>query len=1146
MHPATFSPRNSHGRHLMLLLVVVLHVVLGNTVGARTPQLAATDASVMPLFSWETGTDGWTPTSSVVRTTDFHIDGAWGLKLTNTSGGGWRGAVLPQALDLSAVTRLRFDVKTGATGTTGNIAFQVGDAWQWCELPTWSWIDPNTTATIDTDLTQNFKCNGVVQPMARARIRAIYVYYGTGVFWQDNFRADRPAAVTPASGAFVTRSGTQFMRNEQPFRFVGTNNYYLPYKSRFMVDDLLATAARQQFTVIRSSAFLDIGNSDGSNSIDAKKEGVYFQYWNGAAPAYNDGADGLQHLDYLVYRAKQLNLHVVLPFTNNWQYYGGMDQYVRWRGGQYHDQFYTDATIRQWYKNYITHLLNRVNPLTGIAYKDDPTIMAWQLANEPRCGGSGAYPTSSACSTTTITNWVAEMSAYVKSVDSNHLVSVGDEGFFCQATPNNGEWTTNCSTGVDALAYLDLPNIDYMNAHLYPDAWGKTVDWGTQWITDHIKAAHGKNKPMVLGEFGLPDRSADQATRNAAYRTWLAALVTQGGNGALLWMLAGQQDDGTLYMYPDTDGLLVYCPSTVCSTVATYAAQIRTSGLSAPSPTPAPTATPTPTPAPPANVADASLKIEVPLVLNRTSVAPGEQITGQVTYANTGAQPVALRNLVIAGRPPGGTNGGGPYLDFAPGNGAVTVAPGARVTLQGSRTIRADDPLGTWYAFSSYQDDQGTWHDAPATFNRAFTVRLPLVTTPTPAPQTDAVVTIDRTRPDGTSKLAVGVTHTKEGLNATGDPDAHARAITYLGQAVRFTNRHIYGWGARNPNPAPGVYDWTDLDKLVATERSLGSTLVLTIGMAPEWMTANPQPTSNGEPRYDQAPTPAHYDDFAELARQVARRYPDVHYFQVWNEMKGIAYPYTDYTALYNKVYDALKDVNPQNQVGGFYLTLTGNSGNQDAPLAQWELDIFDQWLRNAHGADFVCLDGALSHALVPYDSPTPPGMDQLMALTKRYEGMTRQIRARTALPIWWSEDYLDPNEGREATYAPNDFQAAGLASILLHELRGGANVSLRWGPIGNNYYATVGQNPNVESLLSDVDIPGGGQPYPSYWAYRAFTEQFAPGTQLYAATSSSPNVEVLASATATLLINKRSVPTTVSVNNQVITLARYEVRVLR
>jgi len=170
----------------------------------------------------------------------------------------------------------------------------------------------------------------------------------------------------------------------------------------------------------------------------------------------------------VVAAAKERGLKLVLPLTNNWSDFGGIDQYVRWASGTYHSDFYTNPTIRQWYKAWINHLLNRTNSLTGVKYKDDPTIMTWELGNEPRCKGSGNYPPSSSCNTSTITNWAAEMSAYIKSIDKNHLVSSGSEGFLCE--PNKpgaaDDWTRNCGEGVDELAISKLRSIDVMSYHL--------------------------------------------------------------------------------------------------------------------------------------------------------------------------------------------------------------------------------------------------------------------------------------------------------------------------------------------------------------------------------------------------------------------------------------------------------------------------------------------------------------------------------------------------------------------------------------------------------------------------------------------------------------------------------------------------------
>lgn len=370
---------------------------------------------------------------------------------------------------------------------------------------------------------------------------------------------------------FVQRIGRELHRDGARFRVAGASNYYLAYKSRFMVDDVLQTAKDNGFNVIRAWAAFDIGNADGTGSIHGKADGVYFHYWDGAAPAFNDGEDGLQHLDYVVWKAGQLGIHLILPFVNNWNDFGGMDQYVAWRGGQYHDEFYTDAVIRGWYKAWISHLLNRVNPLTGLAYKDDPTILGWELANEPRCQAYGAYPTSSACTTQTLLAWADDVSRFVKRIDRRHLLSAGDEGFFC--TPGATSAIEDCSTGVDTVALADLPAMDLMSLHLYPDGWGQPDPaFGKTWIERHIRAARKIHERAMVGEFGLLDASQ----RNKVYKEWTDTVLQEGGAGALYWMLAGRQDDGTLY--PDYDGFTVYCPSPVCTTFSNFADMVLLRG----------------------------------------------------------------------------------------------------------------------------------------------------------------------------------------------------------------------------------------------------------------------------------------------------------------------------------------------------------------------------------------------------------------------------------------------------------------------------------------------------------------------------------------------------------------------------------------
>ena len=369
------------------------------------------------------------------------------------------------------------------------------------------------------------------------------------------------AIVAVAQSPFVQAVNGKLISNGQPFRFSGTNNYFLMYAPQSQVDAILDEAATNGLNVMRTWAWIDIGFADGTQSVAGKPSGVYFHYWTGTTPAFNDDDNGLKRLDYVIYKASQAGVKLILPFTNNWADFGGMDQYVRWRGLKNHDAFYTDLTIRGWYQDYIAHLLTRVNTYSGIAYKDDPAILGWELANEPRCAGTGLYPASSTCSTATLTNWAGDMATYIKTIDPNHLVSVGDEGFYCKADAPRNDWTLNCTQGVDTIALAQAPGIDWMSFHLYPGHWGKSVDWGTQWVTSHFNEAAAIGKPAILGEFGYEFGAA----RLPAYKQWTDALVSASGSGGLFWWLTRQ----SVY-----DGFDVACPNAVCSLMTNLGPQL--------------------------------------------------------------------------------------------------------------------------------------------------------------------------------------------------------------------------------------------------------------------------------------------------------------------------------------------------------------------------------------------------------------------------------------------------------------------------------------------------------------------------------------------------------------------------------------------
>jgi hypothetical protein len=386
--------------------------------------------------------------------------------------------------------------------------------------------------------------------------------------------------------------------------------------------------------------------------------------------------------------------------------------------------------------------------------------------------------------------------------------------------------------------------------------------------------------------------------------------------------------------------------------------------------------------------------------------------------------------------------------------------------------------------------------------------------------------------------MDVGVTNTQYTVDAWGNPAAVARGRRLLAAAAGYQNQSIYGWGTLNPEPAPGHFDWSSLDERVKLMRSMHARIVLTLCCAPDWMTAIGKDTSTYSLL---APTPKHYRDFAYLVKRIAERYPEVHYYQVWNEMKGFwdaatnDWDYVRYTRFYNYVYDALKSVNRHIKVGGPYLIVEGSGTHegdptQESPILDRDMNVINYWLDHAHGADFICLDRT---AKADHD-PLTYSPNTMLTFTSLFEDIARQIRARTNLPIWWSEERFAGGNW--------DYQAAGLSSILLHAIKGGSAVALTWDPQGS---ATDKYAGNYQNLFSDTRVPGGGQPFPYYYDFLNFHRYFGPGTRLYSATSSSPTVEVLASRTHTLLINKRPSPVSVRVNGNVIDLDTYQVKVI-
>jgi mannan endo-1,4-beta-mannosidase len=389
----------------------------------------------------------------------------------------------------------------------------------------------------------------------------------------------------------TNRPNAVFEVDGKPYCFEGTNNYYLNFKNRNMVDDVFARAKRLGLGVMRMWAYLDRGSLDNSvppmdsgDKQDGTKEGHFAQYWDTKTkqPAYNDGASGLEMVDYALHAARQSGIKVMLVLTNNWRDFGGMDQYLTWYGLNQHHLFYTDERVRTAFKNWAAHLVNRKNTIDGVFYKDDPIIFAWELANEPRTRNYRNFDSLDGWDLNTIPRWADEMSQYIHSIDPNHMVSVGDEGQFAEGKRNDFYLGKD---GVDHKALLALKGIDFGTFHLYPETWSTGIRWSYDWVKDHIKAAYAANKPTVLEEYGLVIRRepgkgmnpgkplSGEERRIQSYRQWNDIVLQEGGAGSMFWLLVGKVENGDIY--PDYDHFTVYEDEKSAVLIKEYAAKFN-------------------------------------------------------------------------------------------------------------------------------------------------------------------------------------------------------------------------------------------------------------------------------------------------------------------------------------------------------------------------------------------------------------------------------------------------------------------------------------------------------------------------------------------------------------------------------------------
>ncbi len=363
----------------------------------------------------------------------------------------------------------------------------------------------------------------------------------------------------PTGKAFVRRQGTRFMIGDQPYRYAGGNMWYAAYlgadaaygdRARLIRElDALAAMGVTNLRVLASAEEGPLRN--------AIKPG-----FRGPGTEYNQTLLG--GLDFALAEMAKRNIRAVLYLTNFWEWSGGMMTYLYYvNGGKYlnmndpahpwpefanfNAQFYANDKAKGLYDDWVRTVVTRRNTVTGGAYRDDPTIMAWQLANEPRPAGDSAH-----ADLPKFYGWVRDTARLIKSLDPNHLVSTGSEGL-----------KGALETPEIVLAEHGIAEVDYLTAHIWPNNWewvrqtdlaatyarGETLT--AEYIAKHIGYARQLDKPLVIEEFGYPrdggsnDPAVPTTYKDRFYRLiYTAALrnMTEGGPiaGTNFWAWNGE------------------------------------------------------------------------------------------------------------------------------------------------------------------------------------------------------------------------------------------------------------------------------------------------------------------------------------------------------------------------------------------------------------------------------------------------------------------------------------------------------------------------------------------------------------------------------------------------------------------------------
>ena len=331
-----------------------------------------------------------------------------------------------------------------------------------------------------------------------------------------------------AKSNFVQVKDGHFVRDGKPYYYVGTNFWYgaiLGSEGQGGNRERLCRELDKMKEMGIDNLRILVG-SDGKRGVKTKVEPTLQE----APGVYNDTI--LAGLDYLLMEMGKRKMLAVLYLNNSWEWSGGYSVYLQWSGHgdavvpavdgwpaymEYVKQFPQSDSAKALFANHVNYIVSRTNRYNQIKYVDDPTIMSWQIGNEPRAfSDENKEP---------FARWMADVAAQIKSLDPNHMVSSGSEG----------SWGCEMDMNLFEKIHAD-PNINYLNIHIWPYNWSwvkadslkellpRAKENTKKYIDDHMVIARKYSKPIVLEEFGFPrdgfsfSKEAPTTARDEYYR----------------------------------------------------------------------------------------------------------------------------------------------------------------------------------------------------------------------------------------------------------------------------------------------------------------------------------------------------------------------------------------------------------------------------------------------------------------------------------------------------------------------------------------------------------------------------------------------------------------------------------------------------